>query len=420
MPAYQAPPGMPDLLPPASARFRALVQNFAAQVEAAGYGLYVGPLLEDIGVFERVGEGTDIVRNEMYELRDRGDRHLALRPDSTPSVVRAYVQHRPALPLKVWYLAPHFRYDRPQKGRLRQHHSVGIEALGIDDPDLDVEVVGLAWTIVSAIGIRGVDLLLNSMGDPTCKPAYRDRLLAHLAAREGALCDEHRDRYQANPLRVLDCRRAPCTEATADAPRLIEALCGPCAAHFTRVREGLDALEIPYTIAPRLVRGQDYYTRTTFELASSVLASAQNGLGGGGRYDGFAEAIGGPPTPGIGFGLGVERILIARQEERVAEGVEPPVLPALDAFVVDMTGGEHARSLAPVLRAAGLRVDRAFGDRSVKAQMKAADRSGARLAILVGPSEIAAGEVTVRDMRGEGGERRVPRAQLADCIRAWS
>jgi histidyl-tRNA synthetase len=389
----RAPIGTFDVLPPVSARWEALVSRFAAHVERAGYGLVLSPLFEDAAVFTRVGESTDIVRKEMYDFEDKGGRRLALRPEGTAPVVRAFVQHRPTTPWKTWYAAPAFRYERPQAGRYRQHHQLGVEVLGSDDPDLDVEVVALASGLYRSLGLRRVTLRLTSLGDGACRPAYRSELVAYLSDRSDQLCDEHRSRIEENPLRVLDCKRPACMEVAAGAPRILDRLCDPCGRHFDRVTAGLEALGVPFTVDSSLVRGLDYYTRTTFEMAAEMLESAQNGVGGGGRYDGLAEALGGPPTPGIGFGLGVERLLLACD----AEGVFPPPPPTLEVFVIDTTGGEAARDLTAGLREAGISADRAFGGRSWKAQLNVALRSGARLAVSVEP-----GAVTLRTLAERG------------------
>ncbi|HEX3393277.1 MAG TPA: histidine--tRNA ligase [Acidimicrobiales bacterium] len=407
MPEFRSPPGTHDVLAPESARWQSLVGQFAAAVNRAGYGLVVSPLFEDVGVFSRLGEGTDVVSKEMYDFTDKGDRHLALRPEGTASVVRAWAQHRPPLPFKAWYAAPNFRYERAQAGRYRQHHQVGVEVLGPTDAGLDVEVIDLAASVVAGLGLRRVDLLLNSLGDAVCRPAYTEALATFLSGRLDQLCDEHRRRALDSPLRVLDCKRAACLDATADAPRSIDHLCDPCREHFARVRSGLDALGVGYTIETRLVRGLDYYTRTTFELAADALDSAQNAVGGGGRYDGLAEALGGPPTPGIGFGLGIERLLLACD----AEGVFPAPEASVDVFVIDTTGGREALELTHELRRSGMAADRAFDGRSMKAQFRAADRSGARLALVVGERERADATVTVRDL-GEGDQETVPRSDV--------
>jgi histidyl-tRNA synthetase len=390
------------------------VVAFACQVERAGYGLVLSPMFEEVGVFVRgMGEGTDVVGKEMYEFRDKGDRHLALRPEGTASIVRAFVQLRPPVVWKAWYVTPAFRYERPQAGRYRQHHQLGVEALGTEDPDLDVEVVALASRFFAGLGLTRIELKLNSMGDAACRPAYIDLLGAYLESRRDELCDEHRERYAANPLRVLDCKDEACVRVTANAPRLLDSLCEPCASHFARLLEGLEALGISYSIDHRLVRGFDYYTRTTFEFSALALEAAQNGVGGGGRYDGLVEALGGPPTPGIGFGIGIERLLQACD----AEGAFPTPGSSLDAFVVDLTGGGAARDITDELRTAGVRVDRAFDRRSARAQLKAADRSGAEVALIVGPDEAAAGTVTVHWLRSERDEEKVPRHEVAKAVR---
>ena len=408
MPTFQAPPGTFDVLPPASARYEALIARFDGLARRSGYGLILSPMFEDVGVFQRVGESTDVVRKEMYDFEDKGGRRLALRPEGTASVVRAFLQHRPPTPFKAFYVAPHFRYERPQAGRYRQHHQVGVEALGSADPDLDVEVIALAWDLFRHLGLTRVRLRLTSLGDDACRPAYRGELVAYLVERRDDLCDEHRDRIEDNPLRVLDCKREACRKATAQAPRMLDRLCPDCAAHFDRVRAGLDAFGIAFDVDPTLVRGLDYYTRTTFEFEAEALESAQNGAGGGGRYDGLVESLGGPPTPGIGFGLGVERMLLACD----AEGVFPVPPDLLDVFVVDTTGGEAARDLTAELRRLGLRADRAWDGRSFKSQMKTAMRSGARLAVVVDPEGVS-----VRTLQEKGEAEAVDRAGVADAVR---
>ena len=411
-PSFQAPVGTRDVLPPQSARWEALVALFAEEARRAGYGLVVGPTFEDVGVFERVGESTDVVRKEMYDFRDKGGRHLALRPEGTAAIVRAYVQHRPTPPWKAWYVGPHFRYERPQAGRYRQHHQLGVEVLGTDDPDADVEVVALAWAIYRALGLSRVRLKVNSMGDAESRPAYAAVLAEYLGRRRDDLTGEARETLAANPLRLFDSKRPPDVAVMRDAPRLVDHLSPAAAAHFARVREGLDALGIPHEVDPALVRGFDYYTRTTFEFAAEALESAQDAVGGGGRYDGLAEALGGPRTAGIGFGMGIERLLLACD----AEGVFGVPEGRLDVFVVDTTGGAAARDLTAELRRAGISADRAFDDRSWKAQFAAAKRSGARFAAVVGDRERAEGTVTVREVAAREAEV-VAAGDLVDHLR---
>jgi len=390
----RAPVGTRDVLPPESARWEALIGRFAQQVGDAGYGLVQSPMFEDVAVFQRVGESTDVVAKEMYDFEDKGGRHLALRPEGTASVCRAFAQHRPTTPWKVWYAAPTFRYERPQAGRYRQHHQLGIEALGPHDPDLDVEVLHVASTFLSSLGLAQVTLVINSLGFPADRRAFTEALSAFLARHRDDLAPEDRKNVVDNPLRVLDSKRQATREVTRTAPSIIDHLSPEAAAHFDRVQDGLAALGLDFVIEPRLVRGLDYYTHTTFEFQAEALDAAQNTILGGGRYDGLVEALGGPPTPGIGFGAGIERILLACDAEAVFPGPDHRV----DVFVVDVVGGDAARDLTAALRAAGVSADRAFDDRSMKAQMKAADRAGARLALIVGEQEAAAGTVGLRDL----------------------
>ena len=402
--AYRAPVGTHDVLPPESGRWAELVSQFARRAARFGYGLVLTPAFEHVEVFQRVGEGTDVVRKEMYEFEDKGGRRLALRPEGTAPVVRAYIQHRPTPPWKVWYLAPHFRHEKAQRGRYRQHHQLGAEVLGVDDPAVDVEVIDLAHGFLTSLGLSRFSLALNSLGDSVCRPGYLDALRDYLRAHADQLCADSQARLETNPLRVLDCKQPQCVAVIERAPQLLEHLCEPCEAHFEAVQAGLKTLGVPFEIDPRLVRGLDYYTRTTFEFASEALESAQNALGGGGRYDRLAEEMGGPPAPGIGFGIGIERVLIACD----SEGVLPTPLPRLDAFVVDALGGgpggdPEVVALLHELREAGLSADRAYGGRSLKAQTRAADRAGARYLVIVGREEMGRGAVAVRDM--ESGEQ---------------
>jgi histidyl-tRNA synthetase len=413
---FRAPKGVHDVLPPESGRWAALVARFADRAARFGYGLVIGPLFEHVEVFERVGEHTDVVAKEMYDFADKGGRRLALRPEGTASVVRAYVQHRPTPPWKVWYVAPNFRYERAQKGRYRQHWQVGAEVLGVEDPDVDVEVIALVAGFCADIGLRNVRLLLNSMGDAESRPGYVAALREHLLAHGTSLGDEFRDRVEANPLRVLDSKVEEWQDVIERAPQLTEHLSDTAREHFERVQEGLQRLGIEYELAPRLVRGFDYYTRTTFELQCDALDAAQNAVGGGGRYDGLAEAMGGPPTPGIGFGGGIERLLLALDAEdgdRAALGTA-----RLDAFVVDGLGtGTDALAVVAALRDAGLGADRSYGGRSVKAQWKEADRSGARFGVMLGRDEAARDAVAVKDL-ASGEQLEVPLEQLAGWLLA--
>jgi histidyl-tRNA synthetase len=413
---FQAPKGTHDVLPPTSARWERLLVTYAQTVERAGYGLIQSPLFEDIAVFQRESEGADAVRKEMYDFRDKGDRHVALRPEGTASIVRAFVQHQPATPWKVWYATPAFRYENVQAGRLRQHHQVGLEVLGSADPDVDVEVITVGWEFLRALGLTKVELLLNSMGTPGDRVRYVEVLRGFLRGRLGDLAAEDRDKVEAHPMRVLDSKRTETRRATEDAPAIADHLSPESQDHFDRVREGLAAMGIPFALAPRLVRGFDYYTHTTFEFVPSLVDNAQSTILGGGRYDGLVEELGGPPTPGIGFGSGIERLLIACDAEGAFDGPTARV----EVFVVDVTGGAHARAITAELRAAGISCDRAFDAKGMRAQMKAADRSGAALAVIIGDQEVETSTATVRPLRGDFGAHQdaVTRAGLVAHLRS--
>ncbi|HEY5266774.1 MAG TPA: histidine--tRNA ligase [Acidimicrobiales bacterium] len=407
---FKAPIGTHDVLGPESALWEGVVAVFAESAYRYGFSLVMTPIFEDVGVFMRgIGEESEVFTKEMYVFEDRGERRYALRPEGTASVVRAFVQHSPTTPWKAWYLTPAFRYERPQKGRYRQHYQLGVEVLGTDDPAVDVEVIALAAGFYRTIGLRRVSLLINSMGHAECRATYVQILSTYLGAHRDELCDEHRDTWSQNPLRVLDCKREECVKVTSKGPMLIDHICEDCRAHFDKVVAGLTALGIETVLSPRLVRGFDYYNRTTFEFVADAFESAQNSIGGGGRYDKLAEELGGKPTSGIGFGSGVERLLLAR----IAEEVYTPLLNrVLDLFVIDTSGDDVIGVLVENLRQAGYATDRAYDQRSMKAQMKVADKSGARYALLLGPEEIASGEVTIRDLRSQDfGQTQVRVAQ---------
>ena len=397
VPEFQTSPGMRDILAPESARWRAFVEVFAGVVESAGYRQLLSPLLEDLGVFQRIGDATDIVSKEMYDFVDKGGRHVALRPELTASICRAFVQHRPLTPWKIWYTGSQFRYEKPQRGRYRQFDQVGIEVLGADDPYLDVEIISLGWEFFRALGLSRVTLLLNSLGEPDDRARYVDALKAYFEANLSELSEESKLTLQKNPLRVLDSKRPQDAALVAGAPQIADFYSASAAAHFAAVQAGLTALGIPFTVDSTLVRGLDYYRHTTFEYQGGTLESAQNALGGGGRYDGLVESLGGPATAGVGFALGLDRTLIACDDE----GVFPAPTPEVDVFVVDTTGGLEALQITTALRALGVGADRAFENRSMKSQMKGADRSGATFAIIIGSNELEAGTAVVRPLRSE-------------------
>ncbi len=405
---------MRDILAPESARWRAFTAVFADVVESAGYQLIIPPLMEDLGVFSRIGEATDVVTKEMYDFFDKGDRHVALRPEQTASVCRAFVQHRPVTPWKAWYSGPNFRYEKPQRGRYRQFDQVGIEVLGVNDAHLDVEVIALGSEFFRRLGLRQVELRINSLGEPADRARYVDALRTHFEAGGEDLSAASRDTLTKNPLRVLDSKRVSDAPYIATAPTIDQFWSDDAAAHFHTVQAGLSQLDISFVIDMKLVRGLDYYRHTTFEFVGGTLESAQNALGGGGRYDGLVEDLGGPTTPGIGFALGVDRTLLACDDEGVFAAPDPSV----DVFVVDTAGGASALAITAELRAAGISADRSYDNRSMKAQMKGANRSGAAFAVIVGTDEIDAGTVTLKPLRSGGEQSIVPMAHLVSDLRS--
>jgi len=410
-----APRGTADILPAEALRWQELERAARAVFDAYGYGEIRTPIFEHTELFERgIGEATDVVDKEMYTFQDRGERSLTLRPEGTAGVVRAFLEHRMdkgALPVKLYYMGPMFRYERPQAGRARQFHQLGAEALGTADPAADAEMIRMPAALLRRLGVAEFEILLNSIGCPRCRPPYVERLRAHLADRLDQLCANCRTRYHRNPLRLLDCKREGCQRATADVPLLLDALCDECAAHFQRVREYVEDGGLAYRLAPRLVRGLDYYTKTVFELVSPALG-AQDALGGGGRYDGLVETLGGPPTPGVGFAAGMERILLVMAKHRPAP--EPP-RPAAMIIHHGAAARRIAVRLSGQLRDAGLRVELDYLDRSLRAQMKQADRLQARRAVIIGEDEAARGVVRVRDM-ATGDEREIGGDQLLQFL----
>jgi histidyl-tRNA synthetase len=411
MTQFQALPGTRDLLPPDTGRRRRLVDAFADLATRSGFGEIVPPMFEDLGVFVRLGEASDVVTKELYDFEDKGGRRIALRPEQTASICRAFAELHPVTPWKVWYAGPNFRYDKPQKGRYRQFDQVGAEAIGSHDPDLDVELIALAWRFFQSAGLTEVRLLLNTLGDAGDRPRYLERLRAHFDADRDALSEQSRQTLERNPLRVLDSKRREDAPLIATAPVLLDHVSDEAATAFDRVRAGLAALDIPFELAPRLVRGLDYYTRTAFEFTSDALHAAQNAVGGGGRYDGLIADLGGPDEPGVGFALGVDRTLLALE----AEDALPAAADGPAVWVVDTTGGAEALVVTDELRRAGIGADRSYDSRSMKAQMKAANRSGAAVAVILGPDEVAAGTATVRPLRG-GDQHRVARHDLPGAV----
>ncbi len=415
MSTFSAPKGTYDLLPPDSAAFLAVREAIAAPLRRAGYGYVETPGFEHVELFSRgVGESTDIVTKEMYTLTTKGGANLALRPEGTASVLRAALQanlHRGALPVKLWYSGSYYRYERPQAGRYRHFSQVGAEALGAEDPALDAELIILAADAYRALGLREVRLLLNSLGDKECRPAYRSALQDFL--RRLDLDEETRKRIEINPLRVLDDKREAVQRQLVGAPLMGDHLCDACKAYHEQVRDLLTAAGVAFEEDPKLVRGLDYYTRTTFEFVHDRLGS-QSAVGGGGRYDGLSEMLGGPALPSVGWALGVDRIVLALK----AEGVETPATERTEVFAVPL-GDEARRALFTVvtgLRRQGVATDFAYGGKGLKGAMKSADRSGARFAIIAGERDLAEGTVQLKDLES-GEQSAVPLASVADEVR---
>ncbi len=415
---YRAPKGTADMLPDV-ARVWEHMQRVAQELFARyGYEPIYTPTFEATEVFTRgIGEATDIVGKEMYTFEDRGGRSITLRPEATASVVRAALEHNlvpQGSSAKLYYAGPMFRYERPQAGRTRQFWQIGAEFLGAGEPTADAEVIVLLGRYFEALGISRTRLLLNSMGDEKCRPAYREKLRSFILSRHIELCPECVRRADTNPMRAFDCKNPQCVEVMVDAPRLRDELCDECESHYAAVRHVLRDLGIPFLEDPTLVRGLDYYTRTVFEIQSDAVDAAQNALGGGGRYDRLMEIVGGPPTPGLGFALGVERTMLAMH----AESVTVPSPPLAEVFVarVDASVGEQAFRTTHTLRDAGVAAETDHQARSLKAQFKQADKLGARFTVVVGPDEVVAGELTLRDM-STAEEERVTLADLAPVVR---
>ncbi|WP_297551897.1 histidine--tRNA ligase [uncultured Corynebacterium sp.] len=396
--ALSAPKGVPDYFPPQSAAFYKVRQTMVEQAHLSGFQHIELPIFEDTALFARgVGESTDVVSKEMYTFADRGDRSVTLRPEGTAGVMRSVIEHnldRGQLPVKLNYFGPFFRYERPQAGRYRQLQQVGVEAIGVDDPALDAEVIALADRSFRALGLSGFRLELTSLGDRNCRPAYREKLQEFLFKLD--LDEETRHRAEINPLRVLDDKRPEVQEQLADAPLMLDHLNDECREHFETVTGMLDDMGVAYEINPRMVRGLDYYTKTCFEFVHDGLG-AQSGIGGGGRYDGLMAQLGGQDLSGIGYGLGVDRALLALEAEGITlDGVESRV----DVFGVAL-GSAAKRTMTTLindLRKAGISADMSFGDRGLKGAMKGADRAGARFALVLGEQELENGTVALKDL----------------------
>ena len=412
----QAPRGTKDVLPQDSYRWQVVEAKMRKAAALAGYREVRTPVFEHTELFARgVGDTTDIVQKEMYTFKDKGDRSLTLKPEGTAGAVRAFLEsnlYAEALPCKMYYVnSPIFRYEAPQSGRLREHHQFGLECFGAQDATTDAELILLAYRLVSSLGVKNLAVKINSIGCPNCRPKYHARLKEFLAGRIDELCPTCRTRFERNPLRVLDCKEKHCQELVQNAPSILDLLCDDCADHFAQLQECLKAAGIPYVVDSRIVRGLDYYTKPVFELITHT-PEGNLTVCGGGRYDNLVEELGGPSIPAAGFGMGIERLLMLLD----SEGVQLPYPDTLDVFVTYMGQAKLAAfRLVEELRAAGIKADMDHCGRSLKAQFKFANKTGAPLTATLGEEELAQGVVKLRDMNTRQ-ERIAPMAEVAEAI----
>ena len=414
---YKAPRGTTDLLPGEQKYWRYIESKAVDLCRSYGFSRLDTPVFEGSGLFARsVGEGTDIVEKEMYTFEDRGGDSVTLRPEGTAPVCRAYLEHgmhNLPQPVRLYYFCPVFRYERPQAGRYREHHQFGAEVLGDADPSVDAEVIELAWQLMSSLGLRELSLVINSIGDVQCRPAYIDRLKKHYSGHISELCNDCRTRLERNPLRLLDCKEASCQVLGREAPRSVECLCSDCQDHWDSLRRYLGLMGIPYTVDHRLVRGLDYYTRTVFEIQPAQEGS-QSTICGGGRYDGLIEQIGGRPTPGIGFATGMERMVLNLKRDEV-EVPDEPKPRYLVASTSEKTRDAAVR-IASELKRTGVRAILGSGSRSLRGQLRQANALGAHYVVIVGEEELEKEQVSVRDMSQGGGQEVKPIAQLFEHL----
>lgn len=413
-----APRGTKDILPDTVGDWNYVEGEIRELCRRFGYSEIRTPIFEHTELFQRgIGEGTDVVDKEMYTFTDRGERSITLRPENTASAVRAYLQNKlyaQSNLVKLFYIGSMFRYDRPQAGRMREFHQFGVEALGEANPAVDAEVILLAMNLLEGLGLKDLELSINSVGCPKCRSKYRTMLQDFFRDKLEDLCEDCRSRFERSPLRILDCKKDSDKPYMADAPKITDCLCEECADHFAKLKELLTSAGISFTHDPRLVRGLDYYTKTAFEIKYPPLG-AQSAVAGGGRYDGLIEEMGGNPTPAVGFATGLERLLLALESQNLL----PEKNRSVDAYVVAL--GETAQAegfkLLNSLRQQGLSAAMDFAGRSMKAQMKQANKLGAKYSVILGEDEIAEGVVMLRSME-DSSQAKVPMAQVAEKIKA--
>jgi len=425
---YRALQGFRDVLPEEQPYWDYVEATTKEVAQLYGYRRIETPTLEDTAVFRRTsGEGTDIVEHEMYSFDDRPDKeghsqNISLRPEGTAGVVRAYLEHgmfKQQQPVKLYYMSlPIFRHDKPQAGRYREHHQFGCEALGEEDPALDAEMIGMLYQIYTRLGLKHIRVNINSIGDGNCRPQYIELLKDYYRPLLNECCDDCQIRFHKNPLRLLDCKEPQDQPKIARAPRITDHLCEPCATHFAAVQRFLQLYDVPYIVDKLIVRGLDYYTRTVFEFTNEIDKVALNG---GGRYDGLAEVLGGPHVPGIGFGMGIERII----RELRRQGIVPPEEPRANVFVVYLGKTpeykDAAVSITAQLRRAGIKAEMSYRDRSGKAQMRQSNNSGAAYAILIGEEELANDTVSIKNLHAEENDRKqeqIRREQIIDYLKS--
>ncbi|NLT27967.1 MAG: histidine--tRNA ligase [Dehalococcoidales bacterium] len=402
---YQAPRGTVDILPEEQVYWRYVEQKAAAICSLYGYERIDTPTFENTKLFARgIGDGTDIVEKEMYSFKDKGDNDITLRPEGTASICRAYIEHGMAnlpQPVKLYYLTSIFRYERPQAGRLREHHQFGYEAIGDADPVVDTEVIEMAWRFFQSLGLEKLSLLINSIGCKECRPNYLETLRKYYQRHSDNLCKDCRTRLERNTLRLLDCKQSNCRQFVNNAPKSIDYLCEDCGQHFNLLQKYLDKICLPYSVNHKLVRGLDYYTRTVFEIQPE-LEGGQSTIGGGGRYDNLISELEGKPTPAVGFATGIERIILNLKRE----GIAAPALYEPSVFIASM--GDNAREtavkLSSDLRNAGIGVVQSTGTKSLKAQLRQANNLQMQYAVIIGDEEVASQTVILKDMAGNSQE----------------
>lgn len=415
---YQAPRGTSDILPPEQSYWSYIKQKAAAICELYSYQRIETPTFEDAHLFVRsIGEDTDIVEKEMYSFEDKGGDQITLRPEGTAPVCRAYVEHgmhNLPQPVRLYYIASIFRYERPQAGRYREHHQFGVEALGDADPALDAEVIDMAWQLYVNLGLKGLALSLNSIGCNDCRPPYLERLKTYYTQHSESLCADCKRRLAKNTLRLLDCKNPTCLALTGQAPRSIDYLCQECSEHFDHLRRYLNLLNLPFSLTHRLVRGLDYYTRTVFEISPEGETGSQVAIGGGGRYDNLIEQLGGRPTPAVGFATGIERLVLNLKKQEVAIPVSPP--PTVFVAYLGKDAKDEAIRLTAHLRKSGISALASLNERSLKAQLKQANVSGVRYTVIIGEDEVNSRTVMLRNM-AKGEQQAIPLDKLSDVLR---